>query len=108
MEEQELEEEPEPVDLEPQDKFTSNFYVGRVHKEALQHEFEMYRKYLWRTTRDNVELIKLYSLHFYHTADKFDYVKFVYLIRSNERETWEDVYQYMDTLEDIHEDRKEH
>lgn len=89
MEEQVVEEEEEPTDLTPVNQFTSNFYIGNIHKEALQHEFELYRKLLWRNTRDNLDLIKLYSLHFYHTTDKYDYIKFVYLVKANESETWE-------------------
>lgn len=98
----------EPVVETPSNVFTSDFFIGHTCKEALKHEFEVYRKQLWRATRDNIEMIKLWGIHFCYTEERFDYIKFIYLARVSESESWEDVYSYMSNLEDVFEDKMEH
>jgi hypothetical protein len=92
----------------PSNEYTSDFFIGNIFKEALKHEFELYRKQLWRATRDNIEMIKLWGIHFCYTEERFDYIKFIYLARVNESESWEQVHEYMNGLEDIFEDKNDH
>jgi len=96
------EEEPQEEDIKNEEalnaEYELNFFFGHKNPAHLQDELSKFRKkYGYR-----MEHMRLYAFIFNHldefTNRRFESVKFCYLLKVKKEKTWDEIYEYMHTL----------